>query len=76
MTTYINELLQEIMQEQKDYNQLAETIKNYIIKNNEDKYMYIIDAIQIAILNSTNKFISFEECENIYFTIKGFESLI
>lgn len=76
MTTYINELLQETMNDQKDYRYLAEIIKNYITKNNEDKYMYIIDAIQIAILNSTDKFISYEECENMYFAIKGFESLI
>ena len=76
MTTYINELLQETIKEKKDYSYLAETIKDYITKNNENKYEYIIDAIQIAILNSTNKFISYEECENIYFAIKGFKSLI
>jgi hypothetical protein len=75
MTSYINELLQETLQGKNDYNQLAGIIENYITKNNEDKYMYIIDAIQVAILRNTNRFISYEQCETLYLTIKGFESI-
>jgi hypothetical protein len=75
MTAYINELLQETLQGKNDYNQLAGIIENYITKNNEDKYMYIIDAIQVAILRNTNRFISYEQCETLYLTIKGFESI-
>lgn len=76
MTTYINELLQETLQGKNDYKQLAGIIENYITKNNENKYMYIIDAIQVAILRYTDRFISYEQCESMYYAIKGFESLI
>lgn len=75
MTAFINELLQETLQGKNDYNQLAGIIENYITKNNEDKYMYIIDAIQVAILRNTNRFISYKQCETLYLTIKGFESI-
>ena len=75
MTAFINELLQETLQGKNDYNQLAGIIENYIKKNNEDKYMYIIDAIQVAILRNTNRFISYKQCETLYLTIKGFESI-
>lgn len=76
MTTYINELLQETLQGKNDYNQLAGIIENYITNNNENNYMYIIDAIQVAILRYTDRFISYEQCESMYYAIKGFESLI
>ena len=75
MTTYINELLQERFNSEENYMVLAETINNYITSNNESKYNYIIDAIQVAILQYTNKFLLFQECEELYLTIKGFESL-
>lgn len=76
MTTYINELLQETLQGKNDYNQLAGIIENYITNNNENNYMYIIDAIQVAILRYTGRFILYEQCETMYYAIKGFESLI
>jgi hypothetical protein len=75
MTTYINELLQERFNSKENYMVLAETINNYITNNNESKYNYIIDAMQVAILQYTNKFLLFQECEELYLTIKGFESL-
>ena len=75
MTTYINELLQERFNSKENYMVLAETINNYITSNNESKYNYIIDAMQVAILQYTNKFLLFQECEELYLTIKGFESL-
>lgn len=75
MTAYINELLQERFNSKENYMVLAETINNYITSNNESKYNYIIDAIQVAILQYTNKFLLFQECEELYLTIKGFESL-
>lgn len=75
MTTYINELLQERFNSKENYMVLAETINNYIINNNDSKYNYVIDAIQVAILQYTNKFLLFQECEELYLTIKGFESL-
>lgn len=75
MTTYINELLQERFDSKENYMVLAETINNYITNNNESKYNYIIDAMQVAILQYTNKFLLFQECEELYLTIKGFESL-
>ena len=75
MTTYINELLQERFNSKENYMVLAETINNYITNNNDSKYNYIIDAIQVAILQYTNKFLLFQECEELYLTIKGFESL-
>ena len=75
MTTYINELLQERFNSKENYMVLAETINNYITKNNESKYNYIIDAMQVAILQYTNKFLLFQECEELYLAIKGFESL-
>lgn len=76
MTTYINELLQERFNSKENYMVLAETINNYITNNNESKYNYIIDAMQVAILQYTNKFLLFQECEELYLTIKGFESIL
>lgn len=76
MTTYINELLQERFNSKENYMVLAETINNYITRNNESKYNYIIDAMQVAILQYTNKFLLFQECEELYLTIKGFESIL
>ena len=76
MTTYINELLQERFNSKENYMVLAETINNYITRNNESKYNYIIDAMQVAILQYTDKFLLFQECEELYLAIKGFESLL
>ncbi len=75
MKQYINELLQETIGTGNDYKVLSETIHDYITKNDESKYNYIIDAIQISILNQTSKFISYQQCEDMYFAIKGFESI-
>ena len=75
MTTYINELLQERFNSKENYMVLAETINNYITNNNDSKYNYVIDAMQVAILQYTNKFLLFQECEELYLAIKGFESL-
>lgn len=75
MTTYITELLQDVLKGKEDYRYLAEIIKDYVMKNSEDKYSYIVDAIQVSILQYTNKFLSYQECETIYFAIKGFQSL-
>lgn len=75
MTTYINELLQERFDSKENYMVLAETINNYITNNNESKYNYIIDAMQVAILQYTDNLLLFQECEELYLAIKGFESL-
>ena len=75
MTTYINELLQESLKSNEDYSILSEIIYNYIKQNDERLYEYIIDAIQAAIIQYADKFIIYQECENIYLTIKGFESI-
>lgn len=75
MTTYINELLQDMLVTEKDYSQLSESIFNYMTKNDDSKYEFIIDAIQMLILQQTNKFISYQECENMYLTIRGFQSI-
>ena len=75
MTTYINELLQESLNSDKDYSILSEIIYNYIKQNDESLYEYIIDAIQAAIIQYADKFIIYQECENIYLIIKGFESI-
>lgn len=76
MKTYINELLQETLNMNKDFTELSETIYNYIIKNDEDKYNYIVDAMQIAILQQAEKLLMYSECEDMYFAIKGFQSII
>jgi hypothetical protein len=75
MLNYINELLQEVFESNNNYRLLSSEIYNYISNNNESKYMYIVDAIQIAILNHTDKFLSYQKCLDIYLTIKGFESV-
>ena len=75
MTTYINELLQESLNSNEDYSILSEIIYNYIKQNDERLYEYIIDAIQAAIIQYADKFIIYQECENIYLIIKGFESI-
>ena len=75
MTQYINELLQEVLGNKEDYKSLSEIIYKYIIKNDESKYNYVIDAIQIAILSKTDKFIDYQLCEDIYLSIKGIQSV-
>lgn len=75
MTQYINELLQEVLGNKEDYKGLSEIIYRYIIKNDESKYNYVIDAIQIAILSKTDKFIDYQLCEDIYLSIKGIQSV-
>lgn len=75
MTTFINELLQDILVSSEDYTSLAENIYNIIIKNDESMYNHIIDAIQILILQQTDKFLLFNDCEDLYLAIKGFESI-
>ena len=61
MTAYINELLQETLQGKNDYNQLAGIIENYITKNNAEVVIAYEDIK--------------EQCETLYLTIKGFESI-
>ena len=75
MTTYINELLQESLNSKEDYSILSEIIYNYIKQNDNNLYEYIIDAIQAAIMQYTDRFMIYQECENIYLTIKSFESI-
>ena len=75
MTNYINELLQGILVPSENYTELAENIYNIIIKNDESMYNHIIDAIQILILQHTDKFLLFNDCEELYLSIKGFESI-
>lgn len=75
MTNYINELIQETIGTKDDYSILAKAIYNYISSNDESKYEYIVDAIQVSILQHTDKFLSYQTCEDMYFAIKGFESV-
>lgn len=75
MTNYINGLLQEVLETNNNYDRLAEAIYDYITRNDESMYNYIIDAMQMLILQQTDKFIVYQDCENMYLAIKGFESI-
>ena len=75
MTNYINELIQETIGTKDDYSILAKSIYNYISSNSEDKYEFIVDAMQMLILQHTDKFLMYQTCEDMYFAIKGFESI-
>jgi hypothetical protein len=75
MTNYINELIQETIGTKDDYSILAKAIYNYISNNSEDKYKFIVDAMQMLILQYTDKFLMYQTCEDMYFAIKGFESI-
>lgn len=75
MTNYINELIQETIGTKGDYSILAKAIYNYISNNSEDKYEFIVDAMQMLILQHTDKFLMYQTCEDMYFAIKGFESI-
>lgn len=75
MTNYINELIQETIGTKDDYSILAKAIYNYISNNSEDKYKFIVDAMQMLILQHTDKFLKYQTCEDMYFAIKGFESI-
>jgi hypothetical protein len=75
MTNYINELIQETIGSKDDYSILAKAIYNYISNNSEDKYKFIVDAMQMLILQHTDKFLMYQTCEDMYFAIKGFESI-
>ncbi len=75
MTNYINELIQETIGTKDDYSILAKAIYNYISNNSEDKYKFIVDVMQMLILQHTDKFLMYQTCEDMYFAIKGFESI-
>lgn len=75
MTNYINELIQETIGTKGDYSILAKAIYNYISSNSEDKYEFIVDVMQMLILQHTDKFLMYQTCEDMYFAIKGFESI-
>ena len=75
MTKYINELIQETIGTKDDYSILAKAIYNYISNNSEDKYKFIVDVMQMLILQHTDKFLMYQTCEDMYFAIKGFESI-
>ena len=75
MTQYINELIQETIGTKDDYSILAKAIYNYISNNSEDKYKFIVDVMQMLILQHTDKFLMYQTCEDMYFAIKGFESI-
>lgn len=75
MTNYINELIQETIGTKDDYSILAKAIYNYISNNSEDKYKFIVDAMQMLILQYTDKFLMYQTCADMYFAIKGFESI-
>ena len=75
MLNYINELLQQVFESNNNYRLLSSEIYNYISNNSEDKYKFIVDAMQMLILQHTDKFLMYQTCEDMYFAIKGFESI-
>lgn len=70
MSEYTNKLLQNKLESNNNYCNLASNINDAIIKNNNIPNTYIIDLIQIMIMRSTNMFLLYNDCEEIFFAIK------
>jgi hypothetical protein len=65
------EELRTIVNSESQYNELIETIKNLIDNNKNIDNMYVIDSIQILINRTTNQFMLYSECEEIYFALSN-----
>lgn len=65
------EELRNIVNSESQYNELIETIKNLIDNNKNIDNMYVIDSIQILINRTTNQFMLYSECEEIYFALSN-----
>lgn len=70
MSEYTNKLLQNKLKTNNDYCKLATNINDVIINNNNIPNIYIIDLIQMMIMRSTNTFLLYIDCEELFFTIK------
>lgn len=70
MSEYTNKLLQNKLESNNDYCKLATNINDAIINNNNIPNTYIIDLIQMMIMRSTNTFLLYIDCEELFFTIK------
>ena len=70
MSEYTNKLLQNKLKTNNDYCKLATNINDAIINNNNIPNTHIIDLIQMMIMRSTNTFLLYIDCEELFFTIK------
>lgn len=70
MSEYTNKLLQNKLKTNNDYCKLATNINDVIINNNNIPNTHIIDLIQMMIMRSTNTFLLYIDCEELFFTIK------
>ena len=70
MSEYINKLIKNKLESNDDYTVLINNIKDVIMKNNNIPNTYVIDSIQMMIMRSTNKFLLYNDCEDIFFAIK------
>ncbi len=65
------EELKSLIPLEEDYNDMIDSIKDLIINTSDVEEMYVIDAIQVLINRTTNKFILYKDCEDIFYSIKN-----
>lgn len=65
------EELKSLIPSEEDYNDMIDSIKDLIINTYDVEEMYVIDAIQVLINRTTNKFILYSYCEDIFYSIKN-----
>ena len=70
MIKKVNNILQDTLKTDVDYNDLANDLIN-LIRNNNKEYNYLIDTIQILIMKEAYRFMTFMEVEELYHKIKG-----
>lgn len=73
MYEYINSIIQSKLNTNNEYNKLSKDIYTAIKSNNKIPDTYVIDYIQMIILKSTNRFLLYKDCEDIFFTILEYE---
>jgi hypothetical protein len=70
MSEYTNKLLQNKLESNNDYCNLATNTNDAILNNNNIPNTYVIDLIQMMIMRATNTFLLYIDCEELFFTIK------
>lgn len=65
------EALRQLINNEEKYNELVMKITTIITNNYNVESIYVIDTIQVLINRMTNKFMLYNECEEIYNSIKN-----
>lgn len=68
MIKTVNNILQDTLKNDVDYDDLANDLINLI--RTKEKSLHLIDTIQILIMREAYRFMTFIECEELFYQIK------